>query len=89
MKFEHTVGSHSDDRGGDSDVRCTCQDSIVICGYCYHGNTDEEQAQHCPFRRGSHWDLDGIYAPNSCPLRINPDDWIKTNIGRWTIKEKI
>ena len=24
--FEHTVGSHSDDRGGDSDRRCTCQD---------------------------------------------------------------
>jgi hypothetical protein len=25
-KFEHTVGSHSDDRGGDSDRRCDCQD---------------------------------------------------------------
>lgn len=24
--FEHTVGSHSDDRGGDSDRRCECQD---------------------------------------------------------------
>lgn len=29
MKFEHTVGSHSDDRGGDSDLRCTCQDGII------------------------------------------------------------
>lgn len=26
-KFEHTVGSHSDDRGGDSDRRCDCQDN--------------------------------------------------------------
>lgn len=26
LKFEHTVGSHSDDRGGDSDRRCDCQD---------------------------------------------------------------
>jgi len=24
--FEHTVGSHSDDRGGDADARCSCQD---------------------------------------------------------------
>lgn len=24
--FEHRVGSHSDDYGGDSDLRCTCQD---------------------------------------------------------------
>ncbi len=24
--FEHRVGSHSDDYGGDSDIRCTCQD---------------------------------------------------------------
>jgi len=27
-KFEHTVGSHSDDRGGESDRRCDCQDVI-------------------------------------------------------------
>jgi len=25
MKFDHTVGSHSDDRGGDSDLPCHCQ----------------------------------------------------------------
>ena len=25
--FEHTVGSHSDDRGGDADARCSCQDT--------------------------------------------------------------
>lgn len=28
-KFEHTVGSHSDDRGGDSDLRCDCQDKVT------------------------------------------------------------
>lgn len=26
-RFEHTVGSHSDDRGGDADARCSCQDT--------------------------------------------------------------
>lgn len=30
LKFDHTVGSHSDDRGGDSDRRCTCQDEPLI-----------------------------------------------------------
>lgn len=39
--FEHTVGSHSDDRGGDSDRRCTCQDdgprpsTIPILSNCH------------------------------------------------------
>jgi hypothetical protein len=28
-KFEHRVGSHSDDYGGDSDLRCTCQDNVT------------------------------------------------------------
>ena len=27
--FEHRVGSHSDDYGGDSDKRCTCQDAMT------------------------------------------------------------
>lgn len=26
-KFEHRIGSHSDDWGGDSDKRCDCQDT--------------------------------------------------------------
>jgi len=25
--FDHTVGSHSDDRGGENDRRCDCQDA--------------------------------------------------------------
>ena len=37
-EHEHTIGSHSDDRGGASDARCICQDKtekrymIVITG---------------------------------------------------------
>jgi hypothetical protein len=27
MTKDHTVGSHSDDRGGDSDRRCRCEDN--------------------------------------------------------------
>jgi len=28
MNRDHTVGSHSDDRGGDSDRRCDCEDNV-------------------------------------------------------------
>lgn len=59
---------------------------MIICGYCYHDNTDEGHDNHCAFKRGSRWDLDGIHAPNSCPLKINENEWEKDSTGRWTFE---
>jgi hypothetical protein len=61
--------------------------NLIICGYCYRGNTVEEHGQYCPFKKGSRWDVEHLYAPNSCRLKIETNDWIKNSAGRWTIKE--
>jgi len=44
--FYHTVGSHSDDRGGDSDLPCLCTEND-----CFHLSTDKKP---CPCHSSPH-----------------------------------
>lgn len=85
--FNHTIGSHSDDRGGDSDLPCNCTEND-----CFHLATDKKPCEcHIPQPNDqlycSHTDGTSTHKIEDCPSPTAIANSISSTLAEPTEKE--